>query len=65
MEAAATALIVGGMAFLFSGLIFLIPVRGRNREPEQVLPAEPSEGRLDQVERHLRDMRRTRGEVDM
>jgi hypothetical protein len=64
MEAAGTALIVGGMAFLFSGLIFLIPVRGRNRESEQVFPAEPFEGRLDQVERHLRDMRRTRGEVD-
>jgi len=28
MDTVGMALVVGGMAFLFSGLIFLIPVRG-------------------------------------
>lgn len=53
------ALVVGGMAFLFSGLIFLIPVRG-NRHP----PQESFEDSQERIEQYLREMRRNREEID-
>jgi hypothetical protein len=53
------AMVVGGLAFLFSGLIFLIPVRRNGSESEG-----PFGDRREQVERHLSDVRRTRGEID-
>jgi hypothetical protein len=53
------AMVVGGLAFLFSGLIFIIPVRRNGSESEG-----PFGDRREQVERHLSDVRRTRGEID-
>jgi hypothetical protein len=49
------ALVVGGMALLFSGLIFLIPVRGsRQRRNDS----------FEDIEKCLREMRGNRGEID-
>jgi Uri superfamily endonuclease len=48
------------MAFLFSGLIFLIPARGGS--PAQGAALEDTRER---VERHLSENRRNRGEIDM
>jgi hypothetical protein len=59
MDNMGIALVVGGMAFLFSGLIFLIPVRGERR-PRQ----EPFEGSQERIEQYLREMRGNRGEID-
>jgi hypothetical protein len=53
------ALVVGGMAFLFSGLIFLIPVRGSRPAPKESF--EDSQKRIEQ---YLREMRRNREEID-
>jgi len=53
------ALVVGGMAFLFSGLIFLLPV-GDRRHPSQ----ESFEDSQELIEQYLREMRRNRGEID-
>jgi hypothetical protein len=53
------ALVVGGMAFLFSGLIFLIPVRDRRYPPQ-----ESFEGSQKRIEQHLLEMRKGRGEID-
>jgi hypothetical protein len=53
------ALAVGGMALLFSGLIFLIPVRGAGRAPQESF--EDSQERIEQC---LREMRGNRGEID-
>jgi hypothetical protein len=53
------ALVVGGMALLFSGLVFLIPVRGRRPPPQESF--EDSQRRTEQ---YLREMRRNRGEID-
>jgi hypothetical protein len=53
------ALVVGGMAFLFSGLIFLIPVRDRRYPPQ-----ESFDDNQERIEQYLRDMRRNRGEID-
>ena len=60
MEPVGIALVVGGTAFLFSGLIFLIPVRGSS--PAQQAPSEDSR---EHVERHLGEHRRIHGEIDM
>ena len=65
MDALGIALVVGGMAFLFSGLIFLISVRGSRLASKQAVAAEPLEDRRDQVEQSLSDMRRRRGEIDL
>jgi hypothetical protein len=51
------ALVVGGLALLFSGLIFLIPVRGR-----RAVPHESFEDSQRRIEQYLREMRGTRGE---
>ena len=53
------ALVVGAMAFLFGGLIFLIPVRG-DRHP----PRESFEDSQKRIEQYLREMRRNRSEID-
>jgi hypothetical protein len=53
------ALVVGGMSLLFSGLVFLIPVRGK-RDP----PQESFQDSQERVERYLREMRKNRGEID-
>jgi len=60
MDNVGIALVVGGTAFLFSGLIFLIPVRGGS--PAQEVAFEDSR---EHVERHLGENRRNRGEIDM
>jgi hypothetical protein len=60
MGSVALALIVGGMALLFSGLIFCIPFRGR-RAPS----LESFEDSQERIELHLREMRRSRGEMDI
>jgi hypothetical protein len=59
MDTVGVALVVGGMAFLFSGLIFLIPVRGSGPGPEESL-----EDSQERIEQYLREMRRDRGEID-
>jgi hypothetical protein len=46
------ALVIGGMALLFSGLVFLIPDRGR-RPPSQ----ESFEDSQKRIEQYLREMR--------
>jgi hypothetical protein len=53
------ALVVGGMALLFSCLIYLIPVRGRRPAPH-----ESFEDSQERIEQHLREMRRSRDEID-
>jgi len=53
------ALVVGGMALFFSGLIFLIPVRGTRS-----IPQESFEASQERVEKYLREIRRNRGEID-
>ena len=53
------ALVVGGMALLFSGLIFLLPVRG-----VRPVTRESFEDSQERIEQYLREMRRSRGEID-
>ena len=53
------ALVVGAMAFLFGGLIFLIPVRGRHHPPRESF--EDSQKRIEQ---YLREMRKNRSKID-
>jgi hypothetical protein len=60
MSTVGLALIVGGMALLFSGLVFLIPVRGKRHPPQESF--EDSQARIEQ---HLREMRESRGEIDV
>jgi hypothetical protein len=60
MDTVGLALVVGGAAFLFSGLIFLIPVRGSSSGQQA-----PFEESREQLERHLGENRRNRGEIDM
>lgn len=60
MGSVALALIVGGMALIFSGLIFCLPFRGRRQAPRESF--EDSQERIDQ---HLREIRRSRGEMDI
>jgi hypothetical protein len=47
------ALVVGGMAILFSGLVFLIPVSGSRRSSQESF--EDSQKRIEQ---YLREMRK-------
>jgi hypothetical protein len=53
------ALVVGGMALLFSGLVFLIPDRGMRHRPQ-----EPFEDSQKRIEQYLREMRKNRGEIE-
>jgi hypothetical protein len=59
MGTVGVALVVGGMAFLFSGLVFLVPVRGRRHRPQESF--EDSQKRIEQ---HLREMRENRLQID-
>jgi hypothetical protein len=54
------ALVVGGMALLFSGLVFLIPLGGR-RPPSR----ESFEDSQRRIEQYLREMRESRDEIDI
>jgi hypothetical protein len=53
------ALIVGGLAFLCSGLIFLLPT-GRNVSSSQ---EDPIKERREKVDRDFRATRRERGDL--
>jgi hypothetical protein len=55
MDTIGMALVVGGMAFLFSGLIFLIPVRGNGSQQQSF------EDNTEQTEEYLREIDRNRG----
>jgi hypothetical protein len=55
MGTVGVALVVGGMALLFSGLIFLLPFRGK-RPP----PRESFEESQQRIEQYLREMRSDR-----
>jgi Na+-transporting methylmalonyl-CoA/oxaloacetate decarboxylase gamma subunit len=55
MDTIGMALVVGGMAFLFSGLIFLIPVRGNGSQQQSF------EDITEQTEEYLREIDRNRG----
>ena len=59
MSTVGMALVVGGTALLCSGLIFLIPVRGR-----RPAPLEFFEDTQERIEQYLREMRSNRGEID-
>ena len=59
MGAVGLALVVGGMALLFSGLVFLIPVPGSRSEPQ-----ESFEDSQQRIEQYLREMRKSRSEID-
>jgi hypothetical protein len=55
MDTVGVALVVGGMAFLLSGLVFLIPVRGTRSQQESFEESQ------ERTEEYLRKMRRNRG----
>ena len=59
MGAVVLALSIGGMALLFSALLFLIPIRGSRSAPD-----ESFEESLDRIRRYLREIRRDHGEID-
>ena len=59
MDTVGMALVVGGMAFLFSGLIFLIPIRGSSSPPD-----EPFEDSQERIEQYLREIHRHRRKID-
>jgi hypothetical protein len=58
MGAVILALSVGGMALLFSALLYLIPVRG-----SRPASGESFEESQERIRRYLREMRRDRGDV--
>ena len=58
METFGVALLVGGMAFLFSGLIFLLPT-GRKVSSRM----ESFEDSQQQIEYYLSKMRKQRGDL--
>jgi hypothetical protein len=53
------ALVVAGMALLFSGMIFLISVRDRHSSPRESFEDN------QRIEQYLREMRESRGEIDV
>jgi hypothetical protein len=57
MKALGLSMIVGGMAFLFSGLIFLLPTERKLSARKHSL-----EESQEEIEYHLRQMRKERGE---
>jgi hypothetical protein len=57
MDAAGVALLVGGMAFLCSGLVFLLPT-----ERKISSRTESFEASQQQIEYYLSEMRKQRGE---
>ena len=58
MNTLGLSMIVGGVAFLFSGLIFLLPIEWRLSAREQTFEESRKE-----IERHLEQMRSERGEL--
>jgi hypothetical protein len=58
MDSLGLALIVGGAAFVLSGLVFLLPGSRRRRKQQETI----DESR-EQIESHLREMRRDRGDL--
>jgi len=58
MDPLGLALIVGGAAFVVSGLVFLLPGARRQREQEETI-----EESREQIEFHLREMRRDQGDL--
>jgi hypothetical protein len=58
MEPLGLALIVGGAAFVVSGLVFLLPGSRRRRKQQETI----DESR-EQIEYHLRAMRRDQGDL--
>ena len=59
MGALVLALSVGGMALLFSALLYLIPVRGSRPSPDETF--EESQKR---IRRYLRELRRDQADDD-
>ena len=58
MNTLGLSMIVAGVAFLFSGLIFLLPIERRLSAREQTFEESQNE-----IERHLEQMRKERGEL--
>jgi hypothetical protein len=58
MDPLGLALIVGGAAFVVSGLVFLLPGSRRRREQQETI-----EESREQIESHLRAMRRDQGDL--
>jgi hypothetical protein len=58
MDNVALALIVGGAAFVCSGLVFLLPAGRRRRRRGETI--DESRARVDQ---HLQELRRLRGDL--
>jgi hypothetical protein len=58
MDNLALALIVGGAAFVCSGLVFLLPARRR-----RLRRGETIDESRDSVDRHLQQLRRQRGDL--
>ena len=58
MDSLGLALIVGGAAFVVSGLVFLLPGARRRRKQQETF-----EESREQIDFHLRAMRRDRGDL--
>ena len=58
MNALGVSLIVGGMAFLFSGLIFLLPTERKLSQRNESI-----EESRERTEYYLQEMRKQRGEL--
>lgn len=58
MDSLGLALIVGGAAFVASGLVFLLPGARRQRQQQDTIDKS-----REQIEFHLRAMRRNRGDL--
>lgn len=58
METLGLSLVVGGAAFLVSGLVFLLPVRRK-----QLRRQESFQESIDRIDYHLYEMRRERGDL--
>ena len=59
MGAVVLALAIGGMALLFSALLFVVPIRG-----SRPVPDESFEESQDRIRHYLCEIRRERGDVD-
>ena len=63
LEPIGAALIVGGLAFLCSGLIFLLPAGRKVSSPQDSIEENSIEERRDRVDRALRAARSERGDL--
>jgi hypothetical protein len=59
MDTVGMALVVGGMALLFSGLVFFLPDPGSGPAP-----TESFEDSQQRIEQYLREIRKNRGQID-